>query len=443
MRTSWRAGLAVAVSALLAPQAYSEDIQWHAATVRSASPTAPGPVCASAITLGRPQAMPGGKPSPPANDNSPPLASTDSSLQAASSGAFRLVARAQSQDVAQGQPPPPPPPPPPGAVVPGSREEGYNCGVATDAPAATHPFLEGGWGFVKGVPGAVAGVFQSSPGRCFLQSDIAFPQFISPVSNPFFFEDPRALTEVRPVFIYQDTSHRTPFFAGGDATYFGLQGRVAFTDRLSLVVSKLGWIWTDIHDSTPEFHSHEGFSEIQLGPKVTVIRNDCSGTLLALGWYFDIPTGPHKVFQDTGNLSMAPYLSFGQNFLKSGWGSFNFLNTTGYDFSTDNRRSEFFYTSFHLDYDVANLHRVYPLIELNWFYYTAGGNSEPPLGFEGRDLFNFGIPEVSGHSDLSLALGLRYKFSERFQLGFAAEFPLDGRRDLNDFRLTADMIVRY
>jgi hypothetical protein len=149
------------------------------------------------------------------------------------------------------------------------------------------------------------------------------------------------------------------------------------------------------------------------------------------------------VFQDTGSLSMAPYLSFGQNFLKSGWGSFNFLNTTGFDFSIDDRRSEFFYSSFHLDYDVANLHRVYPLIELNWFEYTSGGNSQPPIGFEGRDLFNFGVPEVSGHSALSLALGVRYKFSEHFQLGLAGEFPLTGSININEFRLLADMILRY
>ena len=434
MLTSSRAGLAVAMSILLTVYVRAEEIEWHAAAVRPTAPIAPGNQASMAgVTLGRPQSL-----QTPQKDAAPLAASGG-----AQSGAFRPVARAQIPDGAGGALPPPPPPPPPGGALPGSREEGYNCGVATDAPASSHPFLEGGWGFIKGVPGAVGGVFQSQPGRCCLQSDTAFPQFISPVSNPFFFEDPRALTEVRPVFIYQNASARTPFFAGGDAEYFGLQGRVALTDRLSLVISKLGWVWTDIHEPNAEFQSHTGFSEIQLGPKVTVIRNDCCGTLLALGWYFDIPSGPHKVFQDTGSLSMAPYLSFGQNFLKSGWGSFNFLNTTGYDFSTTDQRSDFFYTSFHLDYDVANLHRIYPLIELNWFYYTAGGNSQPPIGLEGRDLFNFGTPGVSGHSDLSLALGMRYKFSENLQLGLAAEFPLDGRRDLNDFRLTVDMILRY
>ena len=35
----------------------------------------------------------------------------------------------------------------------------------------------------------------------FLPSDHCFDRFISPLSNPFFFEDPRSLTEVRGIFI--------------------------------------------------------------------------------------------------------------------------------------------------------------------------------------------------------------------------------------------------
>jgi hypothetical protein len=39
--------------------------------------------------------------------------------------------------------------------------------------------------------------------------------------------------------------------------------------------------------------------------------------------------------------------------------SFNALNTFGYAFG-DSGRSDYFYNSFHLDYDVANAHRFYP-----------------------------------------------------------------------------------
>src|SRR5262249_22807621 len=125
--------------------------------------------------------------------------------------AMRTVVRAQSPDV-----PPPPPPPPPPASFPGSREEGYNCGVATDAPGSKHPFLDGCGRFITGIPTAVTGAFTTTGPRALFQSDPAFPQFISPVSNPFYFEDPRALTEVRPIFIYQRTPNSTPIFRGSD-----------------------------------------------------------------------------------------------------------------------------------------------------------------------------------------------------------------------------------
>ena len=80
---------------------------------------------------------------------------------------------------------------------------------------------------------------------------------------------------------------------------------------------------------------------------------------------------------------------------------------------------------------------------MNWFHYTAGGTSRD-FGFEGRDLANFGSFHVGGDDDsFNIAVGFRYKFSECVQTGFAAEFPLNGRRDIQEFRLTFDMIFRY
>ena len=44
---------------------------------------------------------------------------------------------------------------------------------------------------------------------------------------------------------------------------------------------------------------------------------------------------------------------------------------------------------------------------------------------------------------LLLDLGVRYKFSECYQLGTAVEFPLVGTKDLENFRFTVDFIIRY
>jgi outer membrane autotransporter protein len=148
------------------------------------------------------------------------------------------------------------------------------------------------------------------------------------------------------------------------------------------------------------------------------------------------------VFQDTGTISVRPYLSLAQNFGKSSYGSFNVMSTTGGVFALDNSRSDFIYSGLHLDYDVANLHKIYPLIELNWIHYTGNGNARVQ-NFEGGDLFNYGATNVSGQNLVTLALGARYKFREWFQVGTAAEWAFGSSKNLENSRITVDFIFRY
>jgi hypothetical protein len=283
--------------------------------------------------------------------------------------------------------------------------------------------------------------FTGCNGRAAFESDHAFDTFASPVTNPFLFEDPRSLTEIKPLFFFQTIPNSQPLFKGGNAEFYGVQGRLAVTDRLSFVFNELGGVSINPGDSSA-LKSQTGFAQMSLGPKYTFLRSPETQTIAAAGLNFQIPSGPAKVYQDTGTLSLVPYVSGAQNFLRSSYGSFNVMETFGYSFSIDSKRSEFLYNSLHLDYDVANLHRIYPLVELNWFDYTRAG-TERNLNVEGRDLANIGSRGVSGRNELSIATGLRYKFSERAQVGLAAEFPLNGNRDLQDFRLTIDFIFRY
>jgi len=277
-------------------------------------------------------------------------------------------------------------------------------------------------------------------GGC-LESDHCFDEFASPVTNPFYFEDPRSLTEVRPIFFYQTIPNANSLFRGGNAEFFGLQARVALTENWSFVMNKLGGVWINPGDNSP-YPSEGGFSELWLGPKWTFLRNSDTGTVVAAGVTFEIPTGPAKVFQDTGKLSVVPYITAAQNCFRTQYGSVNFMDTFGYSFRCDGERSDFLYNSFHVDYDVANLHKIYPLLELNWFHYTRAGG-ERFLDFEGRDFANIGSRFVNNRNNLSLAIGMRYKFSEAVQAGIATEFPLNGTRDMLGFRLGLDLIFRY
>jgi hypothetical protein len=47
---------------------------------------------------------------------------------------------------------------------------------------------------------------------------------------------------------------------------------------------------------------------------------------------------------------------------------------------------------------------------------------------EGRAFANLGSTGVGGQNNLTIATGLRYKFSETFQTGLALEFPLAGNK---------------
>jgi len=279
--------------------------------------------------------------------------------------------------------------------------------------------------------------------RCdpLFKSDHIFDGFISPVTNPFLFEDPRSVTEVRPIFIYQNIPSRNPDFKGGNIYFFGTQARVAVTDRLSFVFNKIGGI--SIHPgSGSTYPSDTGFAELWLGPKYTFLRGEATGSLLAGGLQFQIPIGSQNVFQNTGSLSVVPWLTYAQNFARDfRYGSFNGMLGTGYSFSTGNERSDYYYLSAHLDMDVLNNHKFYPLVEMNWFLYTTNGKTLP-VGVEGRDLFNLG-GMAKGNGLVTGALGARYKISEAAQIGAAFEIPLAGPKDLFRYRFTLDFILRY
>lgn len=273
-------------------------------------------------------------------------------------------------------------------------------------------------------------------------SDHAFDGFISPVTNPFLFEDPRSLTEVRAIYLYQRIPGRQPDTQGGNVQYFGVQGRVAITNRLSFTINKLGGTWFN-PNSEAALPSSSGFSEIWFGPKFTFIRGEETGTLLAGGLQFQVPVGSSSVFQDTGSLSLVPYVSYAQSFLHdAAWGRLNLMANASYAFSTTRARSDYLSLSGHLDWDVLNKNRFFPLFEMNYYLMTTDGTTRPNVGSEGRDLFNLGS-SAKGNGLLTGAFGARFKITEGAQVGTAFEFPFAGPRDFFDYRWTVDFILRY
>jgi hypothetical protein len=395
----------------------------------SSRPNHPPPI------LGAPIAAPGTSMRPPADSEAVPAGFTETPKAESRGRAVRLGAPRTDADAA-----------PPMTVVPAGKAESV-----AERSSHTGPIADPVNDLLKrrtkrdDLPRTSNVLGEKLDGwfgpRNWFQSDHAFDNFISPVTNPFLFEDPRSLTEVRPIFMYQRVPGRQPDFDGGNITFFGTQARLAVTDRLSFVLHKLGGIWLNPQSNYP-FDNQAGFAEIWLGPKYTFIRNEETGSVWAGGLQFQIPAGTGRTFQDTGSLSLVPYVSYGQNLFRDfSWGSFNVMATTGYSFSTDNKRSDYYYLSGHIDWDVMNAHKFYPLFELNYLVNTTDGKTVP-LGSEGRDLINFGA-QAKGRGLLTGAFGARYKITESAQIGAAFEMPFAGPKDFFQYRFTVDFIWRY
>jgi len=324
-----------------------------------------------------------------------------------------------------------PPPAPTFAAPPG--DPGFNPGVPVDQPLH-HPFCDGmkDWFHFGSRPSSGAGWFKSD--------HFCDDSLISPVTNPFFFEDPRALTEIRPLFLIQKAPKA---HGGGTDEFFGVQGRLALTERFSLVVNKLGFVSLNPNQANAGYDKKTGFAEVNFGPKFTFWRDENLRNAAAVGLNIEAPIGSSRVFQDTGTLGLDPYVTYGQTFGRSSFGSFDFIGEGGYSFAVDSKRSEFVHSSLHLDYDVLNAHRWYPLLELNYFHYTKSGRNTTLNGFDGADLVNFGSTNVGKRGFLTIAPGFRYKFNENIQVGTAVEFPVTTQKELQDYRFTFDVIFRY
>jgi len=285
------------------------------------------------------------------------------------------------------------------------------------------------------------GPFSGSHHRKPFESDHAFDNFASPTTNIFLFEDPRALTEIRPLYIFQTIPGKNSTLQGGNVNYLGTQARVAITERISLVINKFGWISLNPTDKQDGFNGDLSFSEFWLGPKWTFLRDEQHNLVAAGGLIFEIPTGPQRAFQNTGNLSLTPYASVAYSFGRSSYGAFDVMSNLNWNISTSNARSNFLNLSAQLDYDVLNWHRFYPMFNFNWNIYTKGGQSN--FNFDGVDLVNFGGTSIGGKSVLTLGPGFRYKWSERIQTGLGLDWAVVGNNFLEDFRMTLDTCIRY
>ena len=260
------------------------------------------------------------------------------------------------------------------------------------------------------------------------RSDRCFSDFISPMTNPVFFEDPRTLTEARVIFL----NHKTPPALGSDNVQLAaVQLRAALTDRLSFIATKDGFIFSQ----SPLLD--DGWADVAAGLKYNLIHDCCTQTILSAGATFELPVGSQRALQGNGDGEFNVFLS-GAKQLGC---CYHIMSTAGFRLPVDaHDENQVFYWSGHIDRKIGN--DWYAFVETNWYHYLRSGDAFP-LPVEGGDLFNLGSQGIAGNDLVTGAIGLKRQLREIDEIGVAWEFPLTDRRGLLDNRLTVDYIIRY
>jgi hypothetical protein len=262
-------------------------------------------------------------------------------------------------------------------------------------------------------------------------SEQCFDDFISPVSNPVFFEDPRTLTEVRFLFLH----HQLPdALTGNSVQVYAAQIRLALSERLSFIATKDGLIYTQ----SPLLDS--GFADIAAGFKYNLYRDPTAGRILSVGATYEVPTGTRKSLQGNGSGEFNFFATGGTRLFgskRAHWLSAGGLRQP----TNENSENRIAYWSNHFNYRLGTSLPTYVFTEFNWWNYLADGTGA--LGVEGGDIFNLGSAGITGNDLVTQAVGVRIKPRRNIEMGSAYEFPLTARQGLMKDRITMDLIVRY
>ena len=265
----------------------------------------------------------------------------------------------------------------------------------------------------------------------FLPSDHCFDSFVSPLSNPFFFEDPRSLTEVRGMFINNNLPGAIG--QGGDIQVWAAQARGRLTDRFSVIAPRLGYLQLDQGGRGAPI----GFLSAPVGFKYNFIRDVDRQLLVSAGATYFIP-GATSAFSGFGNGDFHFFLTAGKQIFDRG----HWLSGTGFRIPTDvNFGTQFWYWSNQWDYEVVD--HWYGLLGVNWFHWMSNSRNNVTNGITGLDLINLPTGGVAGSNVVTGLVGAKWKPSGNVEVGAGYEFPLTQNGDILNNRIYADLIFRY
>jgi len=262
-------------------------------------------------------------------------------------------------------------------------------------------------------------------------------RYVPSLSNPFVNETPYITTEIRPIYMYHNLPDNIPAAGvrGGNINLWAVQLRVALSQRFGFILNKSGW--ADVNLNVPGMDD-DAFTNLGFGFKYALVDEPRQGSLITAGLTYEAPSGGLKAggtwLQGNGEGFLSPF--------------FTALETTnkvsvqalfGAKFALDrDANTSFFHYALHMDYEMVP--GFFPLVEFNGFIPIDEGN-RTPYAFEGLDLFSTGAENPA--SVITFAAGSRFKLGKNLLAGVAYEIPLTDDEDILDWRLTADLVIRY
>ena len=266
------------------------------------------------------------------------------------------------------------------------------------------------------------------------------------MSNPLQNIDPRALTELYPIFGSAWVA-TVPPVPRGDFQVYRAGLTIALSERLAVGLNQGGYAVAHFSRNPTDRAllgrfagqdfggTREGWLNLGGSAQYTLVEDVPDQFLLTGGLRWEAPSGSTEVFQGHGPVHLAPYLTAGKEY-----GHFHVLATTGYQFPAGrgSDTSNIFYANFHVDRQTFGW--LYPLVEFNWLYHVTDVHFGLPTRRGFIDLDNF---EATGNI-LTLAVGANaVLIRDRLEFGAVYSTPLATQRDFNFNGLLVRMVLRY
>lgn len=333
-------------------------------------------------------------------------------------------------------------------------------------------------------------------GSGFLTGNRNFQRFIGFMSNPTQSIEPRAVTQVWPIFSDVRISS-SPQLPEGSAQVYGAGLNLALSERLSVGLNQGGFAATQFRrnrdftfrdvtlnlspedrrealkflqekfpsdpraavqflrelkakslalkeriealearlDQLPDQSSRQGWLNIGGFAQYMVYQNPEAHSFLTAGLRVEVPCGSQDLFQGRGPAYLAPYLTAGKEL-----GNWHVLATTGFEFAAErtDTGSQFLYANFHLDRQTFGW--LYPLVEANVTHYTTRYNVGLPTE---RGYLDLGTFQSTGNIVTMAAGANAVLIRNKLEIGAVYTFPVFSERSLSFDGLLVKAVYRY